>query len=268
MYIKWGENMKIPMYQVDAFTGEIFKGNPAAICILEEWIDDKLMQNIAMENNLSETAFCIVKEDICELRWFTPEEEIDLCGHATLATAFVIFEILNYPSNKIKFTTQSGILEIEKDGENIIMEFPSREGIKTQITEQLIKALGKEPKEVYESRDLMVVYDNEQDIKDLNPNMEELKLIDTFGIIVTSKGKEVDFVSRYFAPSCGVSEDPVTGSAHCTLVPYWSRILGKKKLIAQQLSQRGGILKCEDALDKVKISGRAKVFFKGEIYLT
>ena len=259
--------MKIPMYQVDAFTGEIFKGNPAAICILEEWIDDKLMQNIAMENNLSETAFCIVKEDICELRWFTPEEEIDLCGHATLATAFVIFEILNYPSDKIKFGTQSGILEIEKDGENIIMEFPSREGIKTQITEQLIRGLGKEPKEVYESRDLMVVYDNEQDIKDLNPNMEELKLIDTFGIIVTSKGKEVDFVSRYFAPLCGVNEDPVTGSAHCTLVPYWSKILGKKKLVAQQLSQRGGILKCEDAINKVKISGKAKMFFKGEIYL-
>jgi len=259
--------MKIPMYQVDAFTEEIFKGNPAAICILEEWIDDKLMQNIAMENNLSETAFCIVKEDICELRWFTPEEEIDLCGHGTLATAFIIFEILNYPSNKIKFSTKSGILEIDKDGENIIMEFPSREGIKTEITQQLIKGLGKEPKEVYQSRDLMVVYDNEEDIKDLTPNMEELKLIDTFGIIVTSRGKQVDFVSRYFAPLCGVSEDPVTGSAHCTLVPYWSKILGKRKLVAQQLSQRGGILKCEDAINKVKISGRAKMFFKGEIYL-
>lgn len=259
--------MKISMYQVDAFAGEIFKGNPAAICILENWIDEKLMQNIAMENNLSETAFCIVKEDICELRWFTPEEEIDLCGHATLATAFVIFEILNYPSNKIKFTTKSGILDVEKDEENIIMEFPSREGRKVPITEQLIKGLGKEPKEVYESRDLMVVYDNEQDIKDLDPNMEELKLIDTFGIIVTSVGKEVDFVSRYFAPLCGICEDPVTGSAHCTLVPYWSKILGKKKLLAQQLSQRGGKLKCEDALDKVKISGKAKLFFKGEIYL-
>ena len=259
--------MKIPMYQVDAFTGEIFKGNPAAICILEEWIDDKLMQNIAMENNLSETAFCIVKEDICELRWFTPEEEIDLCGHATLATAFVIFEILNYPSNKIKFATQSGILEIEKDDENIIMDFPSIELIKTQITEKLIKGLGKEPKEVYESRDLMLIYDSEQDIKDLKPNIEELKLIDTVGIIVTARGKEVDFVSRYFAPSCGVLEDPVTGSAPCTLVPYWSKILGKKKLVAQQLSQRGGILKCEDLGVKVKIYGKVKLFFKGEIYL-
>ena len=259
--------MNIPMYQVDAFTGEIFKGNPAAICILENWIDEKLMQNIAMENNLSETAFCIVKEDICELRWFTPEVEIDLCGHATLATAYVIFEILNYPSNKIKFATKSGILEVEKDKQNIIVEFPSRVGIKTPITEQLIKGLGKEPKEVYESRDLMVVYDNEEDIKDLHPNMEELKLIDTFGIIVTSRSKEVDFVSRYFAPLCGVCEDPVTGSAHCTLIPYWSNIFGKKKLIAQQLSKRGGILKCEDLGDKVKISGKAKLFFKGEIYL-
>lgn len=259
--------MKIPMYQVDAFTGEIFKGNPAAICILEEWIDEKLMQNIAMENNLSETAFCIVKEDICELRWFTPEEEIDLCGHATLATAFVIFEILNYPSNKIKFLSKSGMLFVEQDGDEIIMEFPSREGIKRQVTEQLIKGLGKEPKEVYESRDLMAVYDNEEDINNLNPNIEDLKLIDTFGIIVTARGKKVDFVSRYFAPLCGVCEDPVTGSAHCTLVPYWSKILGKKKLVAQQLSQRGGILKCEDALDKIKISGKAKLFFKGEIYL-
>jgi len=259
--------MNIPMYQVDAFTGEIFKGNPAAICILENWIDEKLMQNIAMENNLSETAFCIVKEDICELRWFTPEAEIDLCGHATIATAYVIFEILNYPNNKIKFATKSGILEVEKDKQNIIVEFPSRVGIKTPITEQLIKGLGKEPKEVYESRDLMVVYDNEEDIKDLHPNMEELKLIDTFGIIVTSRSKEVDFVSRYFAPLCGVCEDPVTGSAHCTLIPYWSNIFGKKKLIAQQLSKRGGILKCEDLGDKVKISGKAKLFFKGEIYL-
>ncbi len=259
--------MKIPMYQVDAFAGEIFKGNPAAICILEEWINDKLMQDIAMENNLSETAFCIVKEDICELRWFTPEEEIDLCGHATLATAFIIFEILNYQSNKIKFITKSGILSVEQNGDELTMEFPSREGRKRQVTEQLIKALGKEPKEVYESRDLMAVYDNEEDIKDLKPNMEELKLIDAFGIIVTSKGNDADFVSRYFAPSCGVFEDPVTGSAHCTLVPYWSKILGKKKLVAQQLSQRGGILKCEDTLEKIKISGRAKLFFKGEIYL-
>lgn len=259
--------MKIPMYQVDAFTETAFKGNPAAICILENWMDDKLMQNIAMENNLSETAFCIVKEDVCELRWFTPEEEIDLCGHATLATAYVIFEILNYPSNKIKFTTQSGILEVEKDEDNIIMEFPLREGMKTLITEQLIRALGKEPKEVYESRDLMAIYDSEQDIQELKPNMEELKLIDTFGIIVTSRGKEVDFVSRYFAPLCGVSEDPVTGSAHCTLVPYWSKVLGKKKLIAKQLSKRGGMLKCEDMGHTIKIAGKAKLFFKGEIYI-
>lgn len=259
--------MRIPMYQVDAFTEEIFKGNPAAICLLEKWIDDKLMQSIAMENNLSETAFCIVKEEICELRWFTPEEEIDLCGHATLATAHVIFEYLNYHSNKIKFHTKSGILVVEKDEDNLIMEFPARQGVKIQMTQELIDGLGKEPKEVYESRDLMVVYENKKDIVDLKPNMEKLKLIDTFGIIVTAKGERVDFVSRYFAPLCEVSEDPVTGSAHCTLIPYWSKILGKKKMIAQQLSRRGGILKCEHLGDKVKISGKATLFFKGEIII-
>lgn len=259
--------MRIPMYQVDAFTEEIFKGNPAAICILDKWIDDKLMQSIAMENNLSETAFCIVEEEICELRWFTPEEEIDLCGHATLATAHVIFEYLNYNSNKIKFNTKSGILVVEKDENNLIMEFPARQGVKTQLTEELIDGLGKEPKEVYKSRDLMVIYENEKDILDLKPNMEKLKLIDAFGIIVTAKGEKVDFVSRYFAPLCGVSEDPVTGSAHCTLIPYWSNILGKKKMIAQQLSHRGGILKCEDLGNKVNISGKASLFFKGEIII-
>lgn len=259
--------MKIPMYQVDAFTEEIFRGNPAAICILKEWLDEKLMQNIAMENNLSETAFCIVKEDLCELRWFTPEEEIDLCGHATLATAYVIFEILNYPGSTVKFTTKSGILTVEKQGDIMTMEFPSREGTKVEITEQLIKSLGKEPKAAYKSRDLMVVYENEQEIRGLNPNMEKLKLVDAFGIIVTAKGESSDFVSRYFAPSCGVPEDPVTGSAHCTLIPYWSKILGKNKMIAHQLSKRGGVLQCEHVGDKVKISGKAKLFFKGEIYL-
>lgn len=259
--------MKISMYQADAFTDEIFKGNPAAICILENWIDDKLMQHIAMENNLSETAFCIIKEDICELRWFTPEEEIDLCGHATLATAYIIFEVLNYKSNIIKFETQSGILTVVKHGESMTMEFPSREGIKDKITEQLVKGLGKEPKEVYKSRDLMAVFENEQDIRELNPDMEKLKLVDAFGIIVTAKGENADFVSRYFAPSCGVLEDPVTGSAHCTLIPYWSKILGKKKMTAHQLSNRGGILECENSGDKIKISGKAKLFFEGKIYL-
>jgi PhzF family phenazine biosynthesis protein len=255
------------MYQVDAFTEEIFKGNPAAICILDAWLDENLMQNIAMENNLSETAFCIVRNDICELRWFTPEEEIDLCGHATLATAYVIFEIIQYPSNIVKFSTKSGILTVEKQGDSMTMEFPSREGAKVEVTELLIKGLGKQPLEVYKSRDLMVVYNNEQEIKELSPNMEILKLLNAFGIIVTAKGENSDFVSRYFAPSCGVPEDPVTGSAHCTLIPYWSKILGKREMTALQLSKRGGVLKCEYDKDRVRISGRARLFFRGEIYL-
>lgn len=259
--------MKLEMYQVDAFTEEIFKGNPAAICILDAWLDEKLMQNIAMENNLSETAFCIVRNDICELRWFTPEEEIDLCGHATLATAYVIFEIIQYPSNIVRFATKSGILTVEKQGDIMTMEFPSREGIKVEVTKLLIEGLGKQPREVYKSRDLMVVYDNEQEIKELSPNMEILKLLSAVGIIVTAKGENSDFVSRYFAPSCGVQEDPVTGSAHCTLIPYWSKILGKREMTAFQLSKRGGVLKCEYDKDRVRISGRARLFFKGEIYL-
>ncbi len=259
--------MKITMYQVDAFTGELFKGNPAAVCILDYWLEDTLMQNIAMENNLSETAFCVANDELCELRWFTPEGEIDLCGHATLATAFVIFEYIGYSGKKIAFQTKSGILEVIKEESSLTMIFPAREGVQTEITNQLKEGLGKKPKELYKSRDLMAVYETEDEVRNLKPNMEILKQLDAFGIIVTAKGKTSDFVSRYFAPGCGVPEDPVTGSAHCTLVPYWSKVLGKKVLTANQVSRRGGLLECEDMGEKIKISGTAVLFLKGEIYL-
>jgi len=259
--------MKIPMYQVDAFTEELFKGNPAAVCILDYWIDEKIMQSIAVENNLSETAFCVANDDLCELRWFTPEGEIDLCGHATLATAYIMFNHIGYSGKEIKFTTKSGILKVSKDKDVLTMVFPAREGISTCITDQLVKGLGKRPKELYKSRDLMAVYETEEEIKNMSPDFEALKALDAFGIIVTAKGSEADFVSRYFAPAAGIAEDPVTGSSHCTLVPYWSKVLGKKKLLAHQLSKRSGILQCEDMGDKVTISGTGVLFFKGEIYI-
>jgi PhzF family phenazine biosynthesis protein len=259
--------VKISMYQVDAFTEELFKGNPAAVCILDYWIDEKLMQSMAAENNLSETAFCVAHDDIYELRWFTPEGEIDLCGHATLATAFVIFEHIGYSGKEIKFETKSGVLEVTKEDDNLIMIFPAREGRHAEITDELVQGLGKKPKELYQSRDLMAVYETEDEIKDMNPDIEILKKLDAFGIIVTAKGKDVDFVSRYFAPAAGIPEDPVTGSAHCTLVPYWSKVLGKKELTAHQISKRGGKLLCEDRGEKIKISGTAVLFLKGEIYI-
>ena len=257
--------MRIPIYQIDAFTKEEFKGNPAAVCPLEKWIEDALMQKIAKENNLSETAFFIKKDDIYELRWFTPEEEIDLCGHATLAAAYTIFEYLDKNSNKISFNTKSGILEVLKKDKLITMIFPSRAGEKSEIPEELIRGLGKKPKELYRSRDYMAVFEKEEDIKSLRLNMEELKKLDVFGVIVTAKGNEVDFVSRYFAPKSGINEDPVTGSAHCALVPYWRRVLNKNEFVAYQLSDRGGELYCIDKGENIEISGQAISYLEGYI---
>lgn len=257
--------MRIPIYQIDAFANKQFEGNPAAVCCLEEWIEDDLMQKIAKENNLSETAFFVKKEDFYELRWFTPEKEIDLCGHATLATAYVIFTYLDKNIKKISFKTKSGVLEVFKEDDMFSMIFPSRKGDKCEVPNELIKGLGREPKEVYKSRDYMAVFETEEEIKNLNLNMEELKKLDSFGVIVTAKGKKVDFVSRYFAPKAGVNEDPVTGSAHCTLVPYWTEVLNKDEFVAYQLSDRGGMLFCKYLEDKIKISGRAVSYLEGYI---
>jgi predicted PhzF superfamily epimerase YddE/YHI9 len=257
--------MRIPIYQVDAFTNKQFKGNPAAVCPLTEWIADDLMQNIAAENNLSETAFFVKKDDEYELRWFTPKVEIDLCGHATLASAYVIFTYLDKRSIKVIFHTKSGILEVSRESNLLSMIFPFREGKKSEIPDALIKGLGKRPKEVYKSRDYMAVFETEQEIMDLALNMDELKKVDGLGIIVTAKGNEVDFISRFFAPKEGIDEDPVTGSAHCTLVPYWKRVLGKNEFKALQLSQRGGKLICAYLGTMVKISGEAKSYLEGYI---
>ena len=260
--------MKLEIYQVDAFTKKIFGGNPAAICPLDEWLDTELMQKIALENNLSETAFFVKKDDVYEIRWFTPTYEIDLCGHATLASAFVIFECLKAEESLVKFHShKSGDLAVEKNGDVLTLDFPSRPVAKCDAPEGLIEAIGKQPKEILKARDYFLVYENEQEILDIAPNFSKLLEIDAHGFIVTAKGDSSDFVSRFFAPEVGVFEDPVTGSSHCNLIPFWAEKLGKTEMFARQISARGGGLFCELRGDRVKIGGNAVLYLKGEIYV-
>lgn len=259
--------MKIPIYQVDAFADKPFEGNPAAVCPLKKWPEHDLLLNIAAENNLSETAFFVEKEERYELRWFTPKNEVDLCGHATLATAFVIFEVFKPQNPKLEFDTQSGKLEVIKKGDYLSMDFPSRPPKPCRRDENIIKGLGIEPILVFESRDYMAVFDSEDQVKSLDPDTNLLKKGDWAGIIATAKGDKVDFVSRYFAPIEGIPEDPVTGSAHCTLIPYWSEKLGKTDLKARQISPRGGDLLCKLNGERVEITGKAAFYMKGEIQL-
>lgn len=261
--------MKIQMFQVDAFSENLFSGNPAAVCILNEWLDESLMQKIAEENNLSETAFIVKRNSNYEIKWFTPKLEVDLCGHATLASAHVIFEYYKPKENEITFfNIHSGILRVKKDGDYLILNFPIGEYKTTSIPQELVKGLGKKPVESYKSKtDYMFVYISQEDIEELSPDFQQLAKSDALGIIVTAEGKNVDFVSRFFAPNCGINEDPVTGSAHTVLAPYWTKRLKKQDLIALQLSKRKGILKCRVDNDRVKIAGKAKTYFIGEIIL-
>ncbi len=260
--------MNLTIYQVDAFTKEVFKGNPAAIYPLESWIDAELMQKIALENNLSETAFFVKNGDVYEIRWFTPTFEIDLCGHATLASAYIIFEVLKLEESTINFHShKSGNLSVEKNGDVLTLDFPSRPVSPVEAPKGLIEAIGKTPKEIFKSRDYFLVYENEQEILDINPNFSKLLEIDTHAVIVTAKGETADFVSRFFAPEVGVFEDSVTGSSHCNLIPFWSERLGKTELFARQISSRGGEIFCELRGDRVKIGGNAVLYLKGEIYV-
>ncbi|HOE13443.1 MAG TPA: PhzF family phenazine biosynthesis protein [Candidatus Saccharicenans sp.] len=261
--------MKIPFYQVDAFSSRVFGGNPAAVCLLQSWLEDEILQAIAAENNLSETAFLVPKgKSKYALRWFTPAVEVDLCGHATLASAFVILSFVEPAWPSVDFETISGQLPVTRSGELLSMDFPSRKPEPAAAPPLLSQALGETPLEVLSSRDLMAVFKDEETIKEMKPDFEKLKqLKDVFGIIVTARGREYDFVSRYFAPGIGVPEDPVTGSAHCTLVPYWSEKLGKEHLRAYQLSKRGGEIFCHYQGERVKISGQAALYAKGEICL-
>jgi len=259
--------MKIPCFQVDAFTGEIFHGNPAAVCPLEKWLPDATLQNIAAENNLSETAFVLPRGNEFELRWFTPTVEVDLCGHATLAAAFVLFTEQGFTGDEICFHSRSGILTVMRDGEILTLDFPSRPPEKYGAPEALIRGLGRTPVQVYKARDFVAVFESANDVKNLQPDFAALKTLDCLGISATAPGNNCDFVSRFFAPAAGIDEDPVTGSAHCTLIPFWAGQLKKNKMFARQVSRRGGELFCELAGDRVRIGGRARLFLRGEIYI-
>jgi len=259
--------MKIPLYQVDAFTSEIFSGNPAAVCILDTWIDDNTLQAIAAENNLSETAFLVQNENGFALRWFTPLTEVDLCGHATLASAFVLFVCRNWRAQTIRFQTlKRGQLTVTKQDELFAMDFPARPAYQQAPYEGLDRALGVTPEKIYGSaEDLMVVLDSEKAVASVQPNFSALARLDCRGVIITAPGENCDFVSRFFAPRVGIPEDPVTGSAHCVLIPYWSAVLGKEELYAKQVSKRGGELFCRLGDDRVTISGKAALYLEGEI---
>lgn len=255
-------------YVVDAFTEKLFCGNPAGVCLLDQRIDDNTMQKIAFENNLAETAFVLKVDDIYELRWFTPEVEIDLCGHATLGSAHILMNYVDTSMKKVDFMTKSGKLTVIRDGEHYTMDFPSRKPEPCDKPELLESALGLKVLETHLSRDLLAVVENEDILLHMKPDYQLLKQINqVFGFIVTAKGSTCDFVSRFFAPNAGILEDPVTGSSHSTLIPFWSERLSKKELTAKQLSSRGGSLLCRDQGERVEISGKAATYLIGEITL-
>jgi len=261
--------LKIPIYQVDAFASEIFKGNPAAVCPLQEWLPDQVMQNIAMENNLSETAFFIEVGDVFHIRWFTPKAELDLAGHPTLASAHILINEYKNNSKSLTFKTKIGdTLNVSINKNLYLMNFPSRPPKVVNNTSNIFEALQKKPIELFAHRDLIAVFENQEDISSMNPDLEKLKKLDYPSVVVTAVGDNSDFVSRNFAPKLGIPEDPVTGSSHCELIPYWSKKLNKKEMIAFQISERGGKIHCTDNNDRVLIGGEAITFLRGEIDLT
>jgi len=261
--------MKYNIYQVDAFTSHIFSGNPACVIPLKKWLSDSILLKIAQENSVSETAFFIDNGDNIHLRWFTPDQEIDLCGHATLATAHVLKSILKYPLHEICFNTMSGKLKVTCRDNFYYLDFPSRKPKTASLPNEIKLSLNRQPKEVFKSRDYMLVYDTQEEIEEIKINRHYFDQIhlDYGGVIVTAKGNLSDFVSRYFTPQATILEDPVTGSAHCTLIPFWSSRLLKKELEALQISTRGGKLLCIDMLDRVIIGGEATVYSRGEFML-
>jgi PhzF family phenazine biosynthesis protein len=258
----------IPLYQVDAFvTGEPFSGNPAAVCPLAAWLPDAVMQAVAAENNLSETAFFVPEGEGYRLRWFTPTTEVDLCGHATLASAFVVFGWLASWRRSVTFQTEkAGPLTVARDGELLALDFPSRPPQPCAASESLAEALGRPPAALFAARDYLAVFDRAEDVVTLSPDFGKIATLDRFAVIVTAPGSDgIDFVSRFFAPARGVDEDPVTGSAHCTLIPYWAERLDMTRLEARQLSGRGGALSCALRGDRVTIAGRAALYLTGTI---
>lgn len=257
--------MKLPIYQVDAFTSRLFGGNPAAVVTLDAWLPDSVMQAIAAENNLAETAFVIPREANAPLRWFTPTMEIDLCGHATLASAHVLFAYHFAAARCLTFETRSGVLAVGRTDAGLCLDLPARPAVRVDAPEALADALGAAPREVYAARDLLAVFDAEADILAMRPDMAKVAALDAFAIIVSAPGDRVDFVSRFFAPRAGIPEDPVTGSAHATLVPYWAARLGRTRLSARQLSARVGELECELRDDRVFATGGTIEYMRGEI---
>ena len=262
--------MTIPLYQIDAFAEEVFQGNPAAVCPLREWLADERMQAIAAENNLSETAFLVpgAGPGDYDLRWFTPAAEVELCGHATLASAHLVLNRLTPDLDTVRFSTLSGTLEVRRDGDRLAMDFPARPPGAYDPPPGLVEALGAAPEAVLASqRDAMAVYGDEATVRGVTPDMRLLAAIDRQGVIVTAPGDDCDFVSRFFAPALGIDEDPVTGSAHCTLTPYWAERLDKTELHARQISARGGELYCRAMGERVRIAGRARLYLEGTIQL-
>lgn len=261
--------MRVKIYQVDAFTKKVFSGNPAAVCPLESWLPDEILQKIAMENNLAETAFYVPGEMAHEIRWFTPTVEVDLCGHATLAAGFVLFKYYNYKGDVIHFHShRSGPLTVRREQDLLTLNFPTDVTESVEVVPELVDCFGLEPVMAFKGKsDYMLVFENQKQIMNLRPSYPHILKLQARGVIVTAIGDEVDFVSRFFAPQSGINEDPVTGSAHTTLTPYWSKRLRKTEMTALQLSQRRGLLMCRYLDDRVEISGHAKEYLEGEIFL-
>lgn len=261
--------MKYKLYQVDAFTNTLFGGNPAAVCPLTEWLSDDILQSIAMENNLAETVFYVKFDDRYEIRWFTPTIEVDLCGHATLAAAFILFNYENHAGDSINFySPRSGQLNISRYSDWLTLDFPADVFHETPISNDIIQCFDRQPLAAYKGKtDYMLVYENESDIRDIKPQFGAISTLQARGIIITAQGENVDFVSRFFAPQSGIIEDPVTGSAHTTLTPYWSEKLNKTEMSAMQISERKGYLQCKFLGDRIEISGQAKLYLAGEIYI-
>lgn len=257
------------LFQVDAFAENVFSGNPAAVVPLDQWMEDSVLQNIAMENNLAETAFITRNGDNFNIRWFTPTVEVDLCGHATLASAHVLFNHLGYPGDSISFFSHhSGALNVYRQGELLILDFPSDKAEPIIPTADMENAFDIKPQQYYKGKtNYMFVFKNEEEVLHAKPNLDIIKALPMQGVIITAQGTDVDFVSRYFAPGCGIDEDPVTGSAHTTLIPFWNSRLNKDALSAIQLSKRKGLLACKDLGERVLISGKAKTYLVGDIFL-
>jgi PhzF family phenazine biosynthesis protein len=271
--LKGDEDMQY--HVIDVFTDKMFGGNPAGVCLLDRWLPDDILQNIAAENNLSETAFLVKQDGYHDLRWFTPTIEVNLCGHATIASAFVLFEEIEKTSEKLLFKTICGTVAVTKENDLLYLDFPSMPVEPCLMYQTFEKAFGIKPVVAYQAMDFLVLYNNEEEVQKIEPDFRLLKHIkadsgldsDSFGIIITAKGNECDFVSRFFAPNAGINEDPVTGRAHCSLIPFWKDRLGKSKMTALQLSRRGGVLYCEYCGERVKIGGKAVRYLSGNIEL-